>query len=532
MNRQRFGIALFFFLFFFSALLLRIIFLTLLPDPRFKAKLSENTLRGSIYDKYNKELAIPSTVYSLYVRPGSMKAALRDELAYTLKKSSAFTTAELSALDSDKNFVWIKRRIGSAYGVLLKDWIKTLREKKIIQHDEIGLIADEGRLYLKNELSGAIGVVGVDNHGLSGLEYSFHEKLSQGYNITTSLDGTLSSIAYQELEKAVLNNQAESASCVIMDIKTREVLSLISYPAIDPNDNRAYTPEKLHLKALSSVFEPGSVMKQFSAAYALEKARTGVHYPVYYCSGEIDVSGYPFSCDPAHGKVDLARVIQKSCNVGMIQFAETFRKDDFYHFLRSFGFGKTVDIEIKDNTSGILRDPQRWSGLSKYMISIGQEIGVTALQLAIASTIIGSEGYYKQPTIIREIRKPDGSFMSLPERSSIPVISSAASHMLLDMMQTVVSENGTAIAARIDGINISGKTGTGQVARESGGGYYPDIYNSVFVGYVPSEKPAYSIVIVIHKPKGDKHTGGLVAAPVFSSIVRRMIVSTPYFTAN
>jgi cell division protein FtsI (penicillin-binding protein 3) len=164
------------------------------------------------------------------------------------------------------------------------------------------------------------------------------------------------------------------------------------------------------------------------------------------------------------------------------------------------------------------------------MIAIGQEIGVNALQLSIASSVIAGDGVYRMPVLIRGITDERGNNIYRPGFKSFRVISSETSRELLSMMERVVSENGTAIKAKIEGVTIAGKTGTGQIAKEKGQGYYKDLFNAVFIGYVPSVRPRYTVVVVISKSHGDYHTGGLVAAPVFANIIRRMITSTSYFT--
>ena len=168
--------------------------------------------------------------------------------------------------------------------------------------------------------------------------------------------------------------------------------------------------------------------------------------------------------------------------------------------------------------SGILRPLEKWSGLSKYMTSIGQEIGVSTMQLTLALATVAGGGVYQSPTLVY------GWAVPVQRR----VFSSSASRQVLKMMEQVVSENGTALSARIEGMAIAGKTGTGQIAREDGSGYYPNFFSALFMGVFPAEDPRYVIVVAVNRIHGQKHTGGEVAAPIFSRIVRRMLIQTDY----
>ncbi len=345
-----------------------------------------------------------------------------------------------------------------------------------------------------------VGFVGVDNQGLGGIEYRMNDFLMQGCIVRTSIDIDVCNIAYEELKKAVIDNKARYGSVGVLDVERGEVLALISYPGFDPNLTGSYTSAQTKPIVSSFIFEPGSVMKQFSAAFALENSICSPDSPVYVCQGSIDIADVTVRCGAFHGSEVLRDIIQKSCNVGMVQIAKSFNRRDFYNFLSKFGFGERPDLPMTDLESGILRDPSGWSYLSKYMISIGQEIGVTTLQLVLATGIIGSGGVYRSPVLVRSVVNTDGDIVYVPETNTTRVISETTSRQLLEMMQKVVSETGTAIRAQVEGIPIAGKTGTAQVARPGGGGYQ-ELYNAVFTGYVPADKPRLCIVVVVNEPR-------------------------------
>ncbi len=529
MRQNRIVVIFFLFILYFILLQIRIISISLFPDPRLKNLLVTPNTRGSIIDRNSRELAVSSSFYSLYARPKSMNAALKQDL-YRLLANTFKLTNEASFLNDNKSFIWLKRKMSLNESAPYREMVSILRKSNIIVHDELGVITEEGRFYTSSATTHAVGVVGIDNTGLSGLELSMNNYLSKGYSIYTTLDAELSAIVFDELKKGIIENKAEYGSAVIIDNSTMDILSIVNYPSYDPNDLKSITTFNLQSRANSSPFEPGSVMKQFSAAFALENKFVTPTYPVYDCSGFAAVEDHTFTCETPHGKVDLTAIIQKSCNVGMVQIADKFSKHEFYNFLKRFGFGENIPLPLFENSSGILRPPEKWSILSKYMIAIGQEISVNALQLSIASSVIADEGVYKTPVLIRGIIDDKGNNIYKPDIIRFQVISPETSRMLLSMMEKVVSEKGTAIKAKIEGITIAGKTGTGQIAKEKGAGYYKDLFNAVFIGYVPSNKPRYTVVVVISRPHGDNHYGGLVAAPVFANIIRRMITSTSFFT--
>jgi cell division protein FtsI (penicillin-binding protein 3) len=526
MKKERFGFIIFFFILFFVILIIRIISISLLPDPRIKNGILKTVSRGTIYDRYNRELAIAAVSYSLYARPSRLPDEAKKAVYSYLLGNKIADEKELAPLFETKNFTWLKRRISSSSVGLVKEYIDYIRKNNPSFKDELGIVPEQSRIYPYPAAANIVGLVGVDRNGLSGLEYSFNSYLDSGYNIQVTLDAELTTLVYDELKKGIIENQADYGSAAIMDVENREILALVNFPSFDPNDYKSITSYNLKNRAVSEIFEPGSVMKQFSAAYALEKKINTPNYPVYQCTGSATIADQEFHCDVSHGSVDLARIIQKSCNIGMIQVADRFKRDEFYHFLTGFGFGQDPGIPLGDTESGILRDNAKWSLVSKYMIAIGQEIGVTAVQLISASSVIAGQGTYKTPLLVRNIADSGGKSVYEQHRKEYQILSPDTTRKLLSMMETVVSENGTAIGARIEGVKIAGKTGTGQVAKEKGGGYYSDLFNAVFVGYVPSNKPRYVIAVVINRPHGDKHTGGLVAAPVFASIIRRMISST------
>lgn len=527
MKADRFGIVIFLMLFVFGFLIIRVFTLTLAPDKRLSRAVATSIKRGSILDRKGRELAVTTPLYSLYIRPDRLSPDHRNLFFRELSSLGIFTEKELSALFSQSGFSYIRRKIYPTTASVIQKILDGWKSRNLLKVDEAGLEKEEGRFYLQPASAHLVGIVGMDNRGLSGLEYAYEEELGAGLTLVTSIDADLQKIADDELYAALGRYQADSGSIIIMDTVTREVLAMAGAPHYDPNDLKTLHDSNIRPAATALVFEPGSVMKQFSAAFAVNKGYNSPLSPVYTCDGIASVSDGEFKCPVPHGRMDLTRILQKSCNVGMVQVADVFGKKEFDGFLRDFGFGDIPSVRIPENERGILRPADQWSVLSKFMLAIGQEIGVTSLQLAAASASLAGGGIYAAPIIVSGILS-NGSNILIVERSGRRVVSADTSGKLMAMMETVVGENGTALNARVEGITIAGKTGTGQVAREDGPGYYSDLYNAVFVGYVPSQSPRLCVVVVLNKPRGPLHQGGEVAAPVFASVLRRVIAGTSY----
>ncbi len=532
MKKNRVGLIVFFFAVFLVVLIVRVVFVTVLPDPRLKQYSDELPPRGKILGIHGEELAVPSYSYSFYARTTLLTPQVKNFLKTTLLKTSFMNQDDLSQFDTSKGFIWIKRRLNIRQKEYLDELIQSLIKEKYISQDELGLLKEESRYYAYPFLSGIIGIVGIDAKGLMGLEYQYNEKLRQGFHLMTTIDPEIARIAYEELRKAIKTYQAEKGSVVIFDPRNGRIVAMVGYPDYDPNVLSTLNTNNIKPVFNSYIYEPGSVMKQFAAAFALENNYASPHYPQYWCGGELELGDAMVRDGTAHGMVDMSQIIQKSCNVGISQIAKNFDRPAYSRFLTSLGFGIKPDLPLTDLEKGILRPESQWSFLSKYMLSMGQEIGVTSLQLAHGISILGAYGSDHALFLSRGWIDPEGKMILSTNQPGHQKISHKTCEEILQIMKTVVSEQGTAIKAKVEGITIAGKTGTGQVARKGGGGYYPDLFNAVFTGYVPADQPQLVMVVAIHKPHSHEHTGGKVAAPVFADIVRRMIISTSYFQEN
>jgi len=505
------------FLLAFVLLFYRIMVLVLWPEERISS--GEDTLprRGIIYDRHTNALTVNVEYYDFYVRPSRLSESARQWLLAHLPRleDGIFSIDDMAVLSSGREFAYLKRHLSLSQKTRLESLLATYEGKW--PADSWGLIKKDARYYPFLETAKVVGYVNIDNEGIGGLELSLERELKQGQDVYTTLDPLVSRIALEELIKGVSEAQAEYGSVVVMKIQGREILAMVDWPSYDPNTFATINDRTAINYALSLAYEPGSVMKVFASTFALQEGLV-TREERFVCKGAIEVHGVPIKDGFAHGYPNLAEIIQKSCNVGMVQVADRFLSRRWYTTLTNLGFGQAPQIPLPGRADGILSPLSRWSGLSKYMTAIGQEISVSTLQLALALAALADHGTYQPPCLLLPRLSTETRQVFLPQFTG----------EVLKMMEKVVSENGTALSARIEGLSIAGKTGTGQIAKENGQGYYPNFFNALFMGLFPAEKPEYLVVVAVNRIHGPRHTGGEVSAPIFSRIVRRIIIQTDY----
>ncbi|MCX7882883.1 MAG: penicillin-binding protein 2 [Brevinematales bacterium] len=518
MGNKRATLITLWFLLGFVLLFYRIMVLVLWPEVKTTGSEEAPLPRGIIYDRFTNALTINVEYYDFYVRPSRLSEEAKKWLAthLTSMEGGVFSLQDVSVLGSSKDFAYLKRRLPFSQRNRLESLLTNYPGKW--PSDSWGFLKKGSRYYPFLETAKVVGYVNIDNQGLGGLELTFEETLKNSHPLYTTLDPLVCRIALEELIKGITEASAEYGSVVIMKIPGREILAMVDWPSYDPNVFATINDRTSLNYALSVAYEPGSVMKVFASTFALQE---GLVRPneIFFCGGNIEVYKTQIKDGFAHGQLRLAEIIQKSCNVGMVQVAERFSSSRWYTVLTNLGFGTSPSLPLPGKAEGILRPLSQWSGLSKYMTAIGQEIGVSTLQLALALATLADNGFYQSPRLV----------YTIPQHAKRPVLDPMATQHILRMMEKVVGENGTALSARIEGLAIAGKTGTGQIARENGQGYYPNFFSALFMGVFPAEKPEYLMVVAVNRIHGPKHTGGEIAAPIFSRIVRRMIIQTDYF---
>lgn len=484
-----------------------------------------DTGRGIITDRNGYILAISIEMDSLYANPEEIKNP--DSTAAALSPLTGIPVAEIKEkLEKKTRFVWIKRKLddGAAEAV------------RRLNINGLHFIREYRRAYPYRELAAnVLGFVGMDNTGLEGIEFRFNSQLSgrdevatdeisrqvyQKKNLTLTIDRYIQHVAEEELDAAMRTHGARQGSVIILEVGTGRVLAVAKRPGYDPNWYFRYPAGQISNFGIVDSYEPGSTLKLFSIASLFEYRPDALNRS-YFCDGSVQVSDVVINCLHKHGTLDIFGVIRESCNSGVIQSVKSLEKNELYATLKKFGFGELTGIELPGEAAGILRPVSKWSGLSKYSMSIGHEISVTSVQLVSAVNAIAGGGIYVYPSIIERIERPDGSVVrDFYTRSKGRVMKYEHARTIMQMMRDVV-RYGTGKRAESAYYEIAGKTGTSQkfIMAE---GAYSDRNVSSFAGFAPYGNPRICMVVILDDP-ADRVTGGGSAAPVFARITDRVL---------
>ncbi len=510
-------------------------------EKQYIRKVKTSRERGKILDRNLVDLAANVEVDSIYANPGFItnKQKTADKLSKTLGLS--YRNA-LKKVSSKKKFVWIKR----------KSSLQESNRLKQLALPAVGFKTEIQRFYPKRQLAaGAIGFVGMDNQGLSGVEH-FHDKLLKGLSslkseekdargryfrgpkpdkiqpdrspdLVLTLDEVIQYYVETELGKAVKKYKAKGGVAVVMAPNTGEILALANLPTYNPNNYSVYNPTSWKNIAISSSFEPGSIFKPIIAAAAIE---TGVATPekVFFCEkgsyriGKTEIgeaAGHEF------GWLSLAKIIEKSSNIGVIKISEKLGPSRYYDYIRKFGFGSKSGVDLPGEASGQLRPLDQWSKLSAASISFGHEIGATPIQLISAISAIANGGNLMKPYIAQALMQDGVTVKKFEPQLVRRVISEKTSRQMVEILKAVVKE-GTGKKAGLSGYETAGKTGTAQKIDPETQSYSKTAYVSSFVGFAPADAPRIAILVMIDEPKR-VYWGGEIAAPAFREIARRTL---------
>lgn len=509
--------------------------------------------RGTIFDRDGRVLAMSVSVKTLYA-----DATEIDDTAATAKAVARLTGADKNQLQkvlnegkvSERRFVPLVRGLDEEAAQRLNKDLETSDVKKADLPKYAGLHwrDEQTRSYPGESLAAhVIGFSNADGVGQAGIEQSQNDllygavikrvqerdRLGRVYDETISekeppKDVVLtikSSIQYKvelPLAEAVRNAGAKSGMAIVLDHKTGEILALANYPTFDPNQLKSISNENLTNRAVQNVYSPGSVFKLITYGTALERNLISPDGTIDKGNGTIDVAGHVFKDHGGGGTVTYTKALAQSSNVSAIKTGLKVGKENFYSSLQKFGFGKSTGIELPAETSGIVRNPARWNGDSLASMSIGYEIGVTALQMASAFATIANDGVRVQPRIIKEIRQFDEKIGSTTEPAREQVVSAESARKLRQMLREVVV-SGTGKRAAVRGYSIAGKTGTAWKFDEKLKRVNSAKYMSSFIGFAPADDPQVTIAVIIDEPKIGGRDGGMVAAPVFSKIAEDIL---------
>ena len=492
--------------------------------------------RGTIYDRSGRELAVSLKVASVFAQPAAIEnpEGTAKALAPILGQPA---THLLSLLTSDKLFVWLERQVEPAQSEAIND----------LNLKGIGLYPESRRYYPRQELAAhVLGMVGLDDRGLEGLEHQYDDLLGgqpeyitaqqdalgriifrheeEGgrpliFDLTLTIDEVLQYTAERELQRAVERSQAKTGTAIVMDPWTGEILALANQPTFDPNNYKRGGSFAKRNRAVTDYFEPGSVFKVILAAGALEEGVVRPSDRFHGENGAIEVGGVTIRDHEKYGWLTVQEILAHSSNVGAIKIGQKLGKSLYYHYISGFGFGSLTGLDLPGETPGFIRRPKGWSGLSLSVLSLGQEISVTPVQIATAFSAVANGGILVRPHIVRDLRAQDGSVARHVEPVMIRrVISQQTAQSLLTILRSAVEE-GTGKEAALEQYSVAGKTGTAQKVDPVTGRYSHQRVVASFVGAVPAESPRLVILVTIDEPE-TLRWGGSIAAPTFREIAR------------
>lgn len=493
-------------------------------DARYGRVVEIHAHRGMITDRHDEPLAVSTPVDAVWASPADVivSASQISRLAQILGLSAAEVKNKLS--DTSREFVYLKRQLPPE------------QTAKVVKLDipGVSLQREYRRYYPGGEVtSHLIGFTDVDDNGQEGIELELQAQLGgkagsqrvikdrrgfivedagslrapkAGGDVALSIDSKIQSVAFREIRQAVEKHKARSGSIVVLDARTGEVLALANWPSYNPNNREKPGVSVLRNQAVTDQFEPGSTMKPFTVAAALEAGKIKPGTVINTANGVFTLNGRTIHDTHPERSLTVAQIIQKSSNIGTAKIALSLPPVTLWNGLNESGFGAPTGSEFPGEAAGKLRDYKTWRPIEQATMSYGNGISVNLLQLARAYTVFANNGELKPITLLKQETPVAG----------VKVFSDATAQAVRDMMEKVVRPGGTAPLAQITGYRVAGKTGT---AHKNENGKYIDRYVASFVGMAPASNPRLIVAVMINEPGGRDYYGGLVAAPVFGTVM-------------
>jgi cell division protein FtsI (penicillin-binding protein 3) len=501
--------------------------------------------RGTISDR-NGKILVSNTVYVSFAADPLVAGSDRDDIAAqfarVFNKHRQDYMGEMR--DATRRFVWLERGVNPSLS------------SRISARDLRGLIVREEpkRLYHYDRAAGQlIGLIGMENRGLSGLEQQYDRWLRgrdgavilqrdalrrtrptvdyprvdpvDGQNLTLTIDADIQSVVEEELERGVNTAQAEGGQAVIVDPATGEILAMATYPSINPNKTSDLDLAAMRNRVITDAYEPGSIFKLVTISSVLEtkvarldekfNAEMGL-YRVPTGNGKTrDITD-----THKHGIITLQEAVEQSSNIVMAKVALRIGPENLFRMARAYGFGAITGIELPAEADGGLKKPKDWSGTTLQSMAYGYEVSATALQLVMAYAAVANNGILMKPFVVRQVTNAQGEVMLETQPQQVrPVISAQNAATLTRVFEGVV-ERGTGTPAKVRGLRIAGKTGTSRMTID--GRYAPGNYTASFVGYFPAEDPKVVCLVVLDRPRSGSYYGGQASAPIFKAIVEKI----------
>jgi len=488
------------------------------------ARISAN--RGVITDRNGEPLAASMPVDSLWASPQELAQVPENipELARVLGLDRNALTRQVTR-NVSKDFMYLRRHMNPADA-------RAVLERGI---PGVHSLREYRRYYPAGEVTGhLVGFTNVDDEGQEGLELEFDEWLrgrpgkkmvlrdrlgrviedverlespSPGREVRSSIDLRIQYVAYRELKAAVQQNRALSASAVVIDAESGEVLAMVNQPSYNPNDRSQYAPNRFRNRAITDLFEPGSTLKPLVVAAALDSGQWQSDSRIDTSPGMIQVGNKVIEDKHNLGVIDLTTLLARSSNVGATKLAMSLPSEQLWTVLSRFGLGRLTSSGFPGESAGLLSHYENWRPIAKATLAYGYGLSVTPLQLAQTYAVLAADGVMRPVSLTRVERAPIGR----------QVVSPATARAVIGMLEHVVTPEGTGIRAAVAGYRVAGKTGTAR--KFDVGGYSEERYTAVFAGVAPVSRPRLAVVVIVDEPRAGAYYGGDVAAPVFSGIV-------------
>ena len=504
-------------------------------ESRYARTIELSASRGRILDRNGQILGSSIPAPSLWAIPKDFDASPAERAK--LAKLIGMTPAQLDGrLDDNPNFVWLRRQADDQVAMD----VLALKLKGVHQ------VREYKRKYPEGEAAThVVGFTDTDDKGVAGIELAFDGDLKgrngsrrvikdrlgrvvedigdsvaavDGQDIDLSIDSKVQFFAYQKVRDAVEKNRANSGSVVVLDALNGEVLAMANYTSPDTTDRRSLATAKLRNTAISDTFEPGSTMKPFVAAWALETGRVTPDTVIHTAPGHMQMGRFTISDSHAHGDLTVAQVIQKSSNIGAVRMAMQFKPREMWELYSQAGFGQKPQIGFPGAATGRLKPYASWGEVGQATMSYGYGLSASLLQIAHAYTVFAHDGELIPLSVTK---RPEGA--AAAPMSGLKIISPKTAEQVRGMLRLVAMEGGTAPLAQTVGYSVGGKSGTAYM--QEGKGYATKKYRSWFVGLAPISKPRIIVAVMLAEPKAGKWYGGDVAAPVFSDVVQQTLRS-------
>jgi cell division protein FtsI (penicillin-binding protein 3) len=484
-----------------------------------------SAVRGMILDRNGQPLAVSTPVDAvsadpakLYANPDSWKP-----LAKTLGLNYSKLKKKIKR-SKDRHFMYLNRQVLPA----------TAEKVMALDIDGVFLRREYKRYYPLGAVAGhLVGFTNVDGKGLEGIELAFDdtlkgrpgkdqvirdasgrviehvsniERAADGEDLVLSIDSRIQYLAYRALKKAVVEHKAASASAVVIDVKTGEILAMVNEPVYNPNDRSQFRSSLFRNRAVTDSFEPGSTVKPFTAVAALENGYVTPDTILETAGGEMKLARFTIKDTHDYGDLSVSDTIMKSSNVGAAKLAQQLQSSELWSLLHGLGFGVLPASGLPGEAKGAFSHYSSWRDIRRATMGYGYGVSVTALQLAQAYAALANDGELLPLTIVSRSATPAGR----------QVIDKKVARQVRHMLERAVSDEGTGRNARIQMYRVAGKTGTSRKAGNSG---YTKDYNSLFAGMAPASSPRLAMVVIVNEPDAGKYYGGTVAAPVFASVM-------------